>query len=92
MPFLSKDVFAQARGKDIESMKKSCGEKLLNACGLYWWPPAHNDPRIKGPQPRIVTRRQYEQLMKLRNQSEDETTAPDCKPQQGCNAEETGST
>lgn len=50
-------------------MKKRFGEMLLNACGLYWWPPTHNDPKIKGPQPRIVTRKQYEQLMKLQKES-----------------------
>ena len=26
--------------------KKSLREKMLNLCGMYWWPPTHNDPRI----------------------------------------------
>ena len=46
--------------------KKSFGEKLMNICGMYWWPPTHNDPRIKGPKPRLITREQYEALMKLK--------------------------
>ena len=45
--------------------KKPLREKLMNMCGMYWWPPTHNDPRIKGPQPRLVTREQYERLMKM---------------------------
>lgn len=48
--------------------KKSLREKMLNLCGMYWWPPKHNDPFIKGPQPRLVTREQYERLMKLRDE------------------------
>ena len=46
--------------------KKPLRGKLMNLCGMYWWPPTHNDPPIKGPQPRLVTREQYEHLMKLR--------------------------
>lgn len=53
--------------------KKSLREKMLNLCGMYWWPPKHNDPFIKGPQPRLVTREQYERLMKMREEhSEDD--------------------
>ena len=48
--------------------KKSLREKMLNLCGMYWWPPKHNDPFIKGPQPRLVTREQYERLMKLHDE------------------------
>lgn len=48
--------------------KKPLREKLMNLCGMYWWPPTHNDPRIKGPQPRLVSREQYEHLMKLREE------------------------
>ena len=36
------------------------------------WPPTHNDPRIKGPQPRLVTREQYERLMKMREERGDD--------------------
>lgn len=54
-------------------MKKPLREHLLNLVGLYWWPPNHNDPRINGPQPRLITRAQYEALKKLQeNEDEDE--------------------
>ena len=52
--------------------KKPLREKLMNMCGMYWWPPTHNDPRIKGPQPRLVTREQYERLMKMREEHGDD--------------------
>ena len=52
------------------SFKKPFCEKLMSMCGMYWWPPAHNDPRIKGPQPRLVSREQYERLMKLRDEED----------------------
>ena len=45
--------------------KKPLREKLMNMCGMYWWRPTHNDPRVKGPQPRLVSREQYERLMKM---------------------------
>ena len=45
-------------------MKKPFLEQLLRLAGLYWWPPVHNDPKVKGPQPRLVTRAQYEALRK----------------------------
>lgn len=45
---------------------KSFGEWLLNMCGYEFWPPTHSDPRIKGPRPRIITRRQREAMEKLR--------------------------
>ena len=54
------------------SFKKPLREKLMNMCGMYWWPPTHNDPRIKGPQPRLVTREQYERLMKMREEHGDD--------------------
>ena len=44
----------------------------MNMCGMYWWPPTHNDPRVKGPQPRLVTREQYERLMKMREEHGDD--------------------
>ena len=44
-------------------------KKILNLCGYEIWPPTHNDPRIKGPQPRIITRRQWEAIKKMRRES-----------------------
>ena len=38
--------------------KKSFREWLLNLCGYEIWPPTHNDPTIKGPPPRIISKRQ----------------------------------
>ena len=52
--------------------KKPLREKLMNMCGMYWWPPTHNDPRVKGPPPRLVSREQYERLMKMREEHGDE--------------------
>ena len=50
---------ARGRGKPFR-------EWLLNLFGYEIWPPTHNDPRINGPQPRIITRRQREAMEKLR--------------------------
>ena len=44
--------------------KKSFREWLLNLCGYEIWPPTHNDPTIKGPQPRIISKRQREAMGK----------------------------
>jgi len=40
-------------------------EWLLNICGYRIWPPTHNNPRINGPQPRILTKRQWEAMQKM---------------------------
>ena len=45
-------------------------EWLLELCGYKIWPPMHNDPRIKGPQPRILTRRQWKAMEKMRQELE----------------------
>jgi hypothetical protein len=44
-------------------------EKILNLCGHEIWPPNSGDPRIKGPQPRIITKRQKEWLEKLQREN-----------------------
>ena len=56
---------ARDRGKPFR-------EWLLNLCGYEIWPPTHNDPRIKGPQPRILTKRQWEAMEKMRQERENE--------------------
>ena len=38
---------------------------MLELTGHEIWPPTHGDPTIKGPQPRIITKRQKEWLEKL---------------------------
>ena len=45
-------------------------EKLLELCGYKIWPPTHNDPTIKGPPPRILSRRQWEAIEKMRKENE----------------------
>lgn len=45
-------------------------EKLIELCGYKIWPPTHNDPTIKGPPPRILSRRQWESMEKLRKEIE----------------------
>ena len=46
-------------------VKKLFRERLLELAGFKIWPPTHNDPRIKGPQPRILTKRQWEAMKKM---------------------------
>ena len=43
-------------------------EWLLGLAGMKIWPPTHNDPRIKGPPPRILTRRQWEAMEKAQRE------------------------
>jgi len=50
--------------------KKPFREWLLNLCGYEIWPPTHNDPTIKGPQPRIISKRQREAMEKMRRENE----------------------
>jgi len=61
---------------------RSFREWLLDICGYKIWQPTHNDPRIKGPQPRILTRRQWEAMEKIRrklgNDSEDSEDTAVC--------------
>ena len=45
-------------------------EKLLELCGYKIWPPTHNDSTIKGPPPRILSRRQWETIEKMRKEIE----------------------
>ena len=44
-------------------------EEILNLCGHEIWPPTHGDPTIKGPQPRIISKRQKEWLEKLQREN-----------------------
>ncbi len=39
--------------------------------GYYWWPPKSDDPKVKGPQPRLITKEQYETIMKMREDGGD---------------------
>ena len=47
----------------------SLSEKLLELCGYKIWPPTHNDPTIKGPPPRIITKRQKEWIEKIQREN-----------------------
>ena len=51
--------------QSVHRFGRAFREWLLNICGYRIWPPTHNDPRIKGPQPRILTRRQWEAMEKM---------------------------
>jgi len=55
---------------DMKEHRKPFREWLLNVCGYEIWPPTHNDPTIKGPPPRILTRRQWEAMEKIRRERE----------------------
>lgn len=60
---------------------KKLKEKILNLCGYEIWPPTHNDPRIKGPQPRIITRKQAEAIRNMAKNDDDlktDDTGPSC--------------
>ncbi|MBR4170513.1 MAG: hypothetical protein IKR48_02555 [Kiritimatiellae bacterium] len=52
-------------------------EWLLGMAGMKIWPPTHDDPRIQGPQPRILTRRQHAAMEKMRRSEgvRDESTS-----------------
>ncbi len=47
-----------------EMRKKTLGERILNLLGYRIWP-ENRDPRICGPQPRIITRRQWKAMQKM---------------------------
>ena len=52
---------------DRRQPKKPFREWLLNLCGYEIWPPTYSNPFIKGPQPRIITKRQREAMEKMRS-------------------------
>ena len=58
--------------RSAKRCKKPFREWLLNLCGYEIWPPTHNDPRIQGPQPRILTKRQWEAMEMLRREREND--------------------
>ena len=45
-------------------------EKLLELCGCKIWPPTHDDPTVKGPQPRILSRCQREAIGNCKKEDE----------------------
>ena len=50
------------------------GAKILDICGFKMWPPASDDPAMKGPQPRIISKRQWEALQKVQQTDSDTDT------------------
>ncbi len=52
-------IYYKPMENNAQRYKKPFREWLLNLCGYEVWPLMHNDPRIQGPQPRILTRRQW---------------------------------
>ena len=65
-------IYYKPMKNSAQRCKKPFREWLLNLCGYEIWPPTHNDPRIKGPQPRIITRRQWEAIKKMHRDWENE--------------------
>ena len=56
--------------QSIHRLGRLFREWLLNICGYRIGPPTHDDPRIKGPPPRILTRRQWEAIETMRREWE----------------------
>ena len=65
-------IYYKPMENNAQRCKKPFREWLLNLCGYEIWPPTHNDPRIKGPQPRILTSRQREAMEKTRREWEND--------------------
>ncbi len=62
-------------GKNIHCTRKirrSLFEWLLNLCGYKIWPETHNDPRIKGPSPHILTSEQVKEIEKIQQMAVDD--------------------
>ena len=56
---------------------KRLREWLLDMVDMRIWPPTHNDPRIKGPQPCILTRQQWDAIERMRRERENEESGGD---------------
>ncbi len=52
--------------------KKSLFEWLLSLCGYKIWSETHSDPRIKGPQPRVLTSEQVKRMEKFQQTAIDD--------------------
>ena len=52
--------------------KMSLFEWLLNLCGYKICPATHNDPTIKGPQPRVLTSEQVKEMEKFQQTAIDD--------------------
>ena len=52
---------------------------MLNLCGYEIWPPTHNDPTIKGPQPRIISKRQADAMRAMAEIKGDEAVTVSLK-------------
>ena len=48
-----------------KTFKASLFEWLLNLCGCKIWPATHNDPTIKGPPPRILTKEHVKEFERM---------------------------
>ena len=55
--------------------RKSLFEWLYGICGCKIWPATHNDPRIKGPAPRILTKEQVKAIEKFQQNAGDDGNA-----------------
>lgn len=52
--------------------KMSLFEWLLSLCGYNIWPKTHNDPRIQGPLPRVLTSEQVKEMEKFQQTAIDD--------------------
>lgn len=53
-------------------------EKLLKLGSCIIWPLTHDDPRVKGPQPRILSQQQREALEKMREDNRTDNGRESC--------------
>ena len=58
-------IYYKPMENKVQRCRKPFREWLLNLCGYEIWPPTHNDPRIQGPQPRIISKRRREAIEKV---------------------------
>ena len=65
-------IYYKPMENNAQRRKKPFREWLLNLCGYEIWPPTHNDPRIKGPPPRIISKRQREAMEKTCREREND--------------------
>ena len=64
----------------FENMKR-LREWLQDMAGMRIWPLSHNDPRIKGHQPRILTQQQWDAIERMRRERENEESGNDVEAQ-----------
>lgn len=77
-------IYYKPMENNAQRYKKPFREWLLNICGYEIWPPTHNDPRIQGPQPRIISKRQADALRAFAEANKNEGFPNSVKEQREC--------